>query len=312
MNDPIVPPYLIGTAIAAVCLLGAGTVVRLVAIRKQPPETAAGRLRSLKSWWIITSLVIGAALAGPFAIVVLSALVSLLAIREYAALPFHPPLARSVLVANYGLIVVSYGVLLVGQSEWFVKGFPLLAVLLPSVMLVLSGDAAHYTRQSGRITWALLVTTYGIGHLALLTTQTQPTNPDAGPAGLFLFVVAVTEVNDIAQALGGRRVGRRKLTAISPHKTWEGFGFGVLASVIVAAVLGPWLTTLTLGPLVAGGVLLSVAGLLGDLNMSAVKREVGVKDSGTMVPGQGGILDRIDSLTFTSPVFYYLWLGTCK
>ncbi|QEG40884.1 phosphatidate cytidylyltransferase [Roseimaritima ulvae] len=316
MNDLIVPPYLVRTAIAAACVMAAGTVVRLVAIRKQPNDVAAQRLQSLKTWWIITSLVIGAALAGPLAIVILAALVSLLALREYAALPFQPPLDRNALWGGYGLVLCSYGALLFGQGELFVKGFPLLAVLLPSTLLILSGDAAQYTRQVARMTWGLLVTAYGIGHLALLVKPPPSATPDTDVVGLFLFVVAVTEVNDIAQALGGRRIGRRKLSAISPRKTWEGFACGLFVSVIVAVLLGRWLTTLALGPLAAAGVLISVAGLLGDLNISGLKREVGVKDSGTMVPGQGGILDRIDSLTFTAPLFYYFylyyWLGTSK
>ncbi len=255
---------------------------------------------------------IGAALAGPVAIVGLLGLVSVLALREFAALPFRPPMNRNVLVASYGLVVVSYVALLAGQSETFITVFPLLAVFLPSVIQVLSGDASHFTRQVGRIAQALLVTTYGLGHLALLTTLPQQANPDVGPVGLFLFVVAVTEINDIAQALVGRRIGRRKLTAISPKKTWEGFAGGLVASTFASVLVGQWMTTMTCAQLIVAGVLMSVAGLFGDLNMSAVKREVGVKDSGTMVPGHGGILDRIDSLTFTTPLFYYFWLGCCQ
>jgi phosphatidate cytidylyltransferase len=124
-------------------------------------------------------------------------------------------------------------------------------------------------------------------------------------------------MNDIAQALVGRKIGRRHITPrLSPHKTWEGFLGGVLTSVVLGTLLAPWLTPFAdkspdIGWLpppawgaLAGG-LIAAAGFLGDINMSAVKRQSGVKDSGTLLPGQGGVLDRIDSLTFTAPCFLY-------
>ncbi|EMI15571.1 phosphatidate cytidylyltransferase [Rhodopirellula maiorica SM1] len=109
----------------------------------------------------------------------------------------------------------------------------------------------------------------------------------------------------------GRRFGRRKLTTVSPKKTWEGFLGGMIVTSVTAMLLGAWLTALPPLQCLTAGLLLSIAGQMGDLNMSAMKREVGVKDSGNLLPGQGGILDRIDSLTFTAPLFFYyfLWMN---
>jgi phosphatidate cytidylyltransferase len=106
---------------------------------------------------------------------------------------------------------------------------------------------------------------------------------------------------------------------LSPNKTWEGFLGGLLVTLILAVVLAPWLTGLTahpgplglsdalqrwLGPL-AAGLLIAVAGYFGDINMSGLKRDSGVKDSSKMLPGMGGLIDRIDSLTFSAPTFVY-------
>jgi phosphatidate cytidylyltransferase len=147
-------------------------------------------------------------------------------------------------------------------------------------------------------------------------------NPVGGAVGWFIFLVLLTETNDIAQALVGRRVGAHSITPkVSPHKTWEGLVGGIGVTMAAAMALAPLLTPLTsatapawttldwLAPLVwplAAGLAIALAGFLGDLNISAVKRDAGVKDSSHALPGMGGVLDRIDSLTLTAPVFYWL------
>jgi phosphatidate cytidylyltransferase len=137
-----------------------------------------------------------------------------------------------------------------------------------------------------------------------------------GAVGWLLYLVLLTEFNDITQALWGRKFGRRKLIPIiSPNKTWEGMILGTLSTLVFAVVLAPLLTPLAgnaetavrvmlIRPLLAG-LIIAIGGSFGDLTMSAVKRDVGVKDSGSLIPGQGGLLDRIDSLTFTAPLFFY-------
>ncbi len=133
-------------------------------------------------------------------------------------------------------------------------------------------------------------------------------NPLGGPVGWFLYLVILTETNDIVQALVGRRVGVRHITPkVSPNKTVEGLLGGMAVTVLMSMGLAPLLTPLPpwAWP-VAAGVVISLAGFLGDLNISAVKRDAGVKDSSHALPGMGGVLDRIDSLTLTAPVFYWL------
>ena len=131
-----------------------------------------------------------------------------------------------------------------------------------------------------------------------------------GVAAWFLFLIAITETNDIGQAWVGRRFGSHKIAPVlSPNKTWEGFFGGQFVAGLLAIAIGPYLTPLDWQQFVIAAVLIAVAGFFGDLNMSAVKRAAHVKDSGDALPGQGGILDRVDSLTFTAPLFYlYLML----
>ncbi len=122
---------------------------------------------------------------------------------------------------------------------------------------------------------------------------------------LVIFVSACTFMSDTGALFIGKALGRHKLApAISPGKTWEGSLGGVLTSLITGAALGLWLH-LPLIHALGLAAMCAVFGQIGDLCESALKRDLGVKDFGTVLPGHGGILDRIDSLLFSAPLAYY-------
>jgi len=135
-----------------------------------------------------------------------------------------------------------------------------------------------------------------------------------GPLGpwILLFALVITWVGDTAAYFVGRAIGRRKLAPqLSPKKTWE----GSVASMAGALLLGWWLSTrinvpapIVLGLAAAG----NLAGQVGDLLESSFKRSAGVKDSGSILPGHGGMLDRIDALILTIPVVWYYWIWFCS
>lgn len=121
-----------------------------------------------------------------------------------------------------------------------------------------------------------------------------------------LLVVTAVWVSDSAAMLGGRAFGRHKLApAISPGKTWEGAIGGLLGAVLGGLLVG-WPLRLPLGVVLIAAVLVAVAGLAGDLAESALKRSAGLKDTGTLLPGHGGILDRFDAMLFAAPAVYAL------
>lgn len=124
-------------------------------------------------------------------------------------------------------------------------------------------------------------------------------------AGWVLVACAVTWLNDTGAYFAGRFLGRRKLfPRISPAKTWEGFAGGMAASIAGALLFGQLLPHVAVQHLVVAGVLGGICGPLGDLSESMLKRSFGVKDSGAILPGHGGMLDRVDALLFNAPVVY--------
>lgn len=124
---------------------------------------------------------------------------------------------------------------------------------------------------------------------------------------LIFFVVVVTWAGDTGAYLAGKSLGRRALApVISPKKTYEGLAGGLVLACIMALVARGWfLPSFSLRDCLILGAILTMAGLIGDLTESAIKRGAGFKDSGALIPGHGGMLDRLDSLLFTGPAFYY-------
>lgn len=138
-------------------------------------------------------------------------------------------------------------------------------------------------------------------------------------AGPLLAILALVWISDTAAYLAGRTFGRRKLApSVSPAKTWEGAAGAIVASIAYAVILavsmpaiGAQVTGLSWVPYAAGAAALCVSGILGDLFESGAKRQAGVKDSGTLLPGHGGVLDRIDSACAALPIGALLmaWSG---
>jgi phosphatidate cytidylyltransferase len=179
--------------------------------------------------------------------------------------------------------------------------------LFLQVRLVLTGHNDGYLRTAGMLHWGLMMTVFNLSHAAFLLILRDKTNPAiAAGSGLMLYLVLLTQLNDVAQYIWGKTIGRRKIVpAISPNKTWGGFLGGVGTTTLCACLLGPILTPMNSIQALVAGLIISGGGFLGDLTLSALKRDLGVKDTSTLLPGHGGILDRVDSLMYTAPLFFH-------
>jgi len=171
--------------------------------------------------------------------------------------------------------------------------------------LVLAGETKGFIRAAGTLHWGMMLTVFSISHLAYLLVLPVK-NTAAGPIGLVIFVIFVTQFNDVCQYIWGKNFGKHKIIPkVSPNKTWEGFLGGLATISIVGSLIAPLLTPLTWVQGLGAGLLLGVAGFIGDVVLSSVKRDLDIKDSSQFIPGHGGVLDRIDSLTFTAPLFFH-------
>ncbi len=152
--------------------------------------------------------------------------------------------------------------------------------------------------------------TLGVLYIALPFSYLIPLRELVHGRRWVLFLIVVVWINDTFAYFTGRLVGRHKLSpVVSPNKTIEGGVGGIIGGVVAALIMNRYLD-LALGPLVvtALAVALGLVAMGGDLVESVIKRGAGAKDSGTIIPGHGGMLDRIDSIIFTIPVLYYFLL----
>ncbi|SHE55653.1 phosphatidate cytidylyltransferase [Chryseobacterium sp. OV279] len=147
---------------------------------------------------------------------------------------------------------------------------------------------------------ALLVCLFAFPHLSFIRETSSGLNS-------IIFVVVVTELNDVFQYLMGKFFGKHKITpTISPNKTLEGFIGGVFLTVILSNLLGFFLLKTDIFVNTIIGMILGIFGFFGDVLMSYLKRKAEIKDTGTLLPGHGGLLDRMDSLIFNAPIFFWI------
>ena len=295
-------PNVLAVFIAIGAVLLAATVLERM-FRHRLPEDMKPRLRS---WWAMVALYGAAALIGRTASIVLFAFTSFLALKEYLTLIPTRRADRAVLLVAYLAIPLQFYWIAIGWYGMFIIFVPVYMLLLLPVPMLLIGETAGYLRAIGTLHWGLMTTVFSVGHAAyLLVLPPLPDAPAGGP-GLLLFLLVLTEANDVAQYLWGKSLGRTKIIPkVSPKKTAEGLLGGIATTAALSVGLAPWLTPFDWGEALIAGTAIGIAGFFGDIAVSAVKRDLGAKDTGALLPGHGGMLDRLDSLTYTAPLFFH-------
>ena len=259
-----------------------------------------------KSWWVMSVIFIGATIFSTKISYVAIAFLSFVAFREmYSLLGFRQSDRRAIFWA-FMAIPIQYYLAYAGWYGAYIIFIPVVMFLLLPLRLVLKGDTKGIVKSMATLQWILMLTVFGISHMAYLLSLPELEGFKAGGRGLLLFLVFLTEINDVMQFVWGKLLGKHKIIPkVSPNKTWEGFVGGIISTTAIGYALG-FLTPLSTWPLLLISFLVAIAGFIGDIVMSSIKRDIGVKDTGTAIPGHGGILDRIDSLAYTAPAFFHL------
>lgn len=276
-------------------------------IGKLKPNVNLTELKSrTKSWWIMAIIFIGATLINTKISYVAIGLLSFFAFRElYSVLGFRKSDRRAIFWA-FLAIPVQYYLAYIGWYGAYIIFIPVVMFLFLPLRIVLKGDTVGIIKSVAILQWILMLTVFGISHMAYLLSLPEIDGFASGGRGLLLFLVFLTEINDIMQFIWGKLLGRNKIIPkVSPNKTWEGFIGGVISTTIIGYFLG-FLTPLSTTQVIFVSFMIAISGFVGDIVMSSFKRDIGIKDTGTSIPGHGGILDRIDSLAYTAPVFFHI------
>lgn len=269
-------------------------------------EVVANLNARIGAWWWMVAILCVCFLLGRVATLVLFALASFFALREFLTLtPTRRGDHLPMVLCFYLAIPLQYWLIGIDWYGLFAICIPVYGFLLLPAVTALGGDTQSFLERTTKIQWGLMLTVYCISYAPALLLLHVP-GYEGQNLLLLLYLLLVVQISDVLQYVFGKLFGRHKLApSVSPSKTVEGLLGGGLSAVAVGAGLW-WITPFSLWGSAGMSLLIVVAGFLGGLALSAVKRSLGAKDWGQMIEGHGGMLDRLDSVSFAAPVFFHV------
>jgi phosphatidate cytidylyltransferase len=299
--------WLVGGIVAL--LIAASLIGQFLRARASAPESIAvidNLIARVRSWWWMVAVFAAAFLLGKNATIVMFAFISFFALREFMTLtPMHRADHRALSLAFFIGIPFQYWLVLTNWYGMFAIFLPVYGFLLLPSVSALAGDVEGFLERSAKIQWGLMIAVYCISHVPALLTLDIP--GFAGQNALLLFyLVGIVQISDVLQYVSGKLFGRTKIApVVSPSKTLEGLLGGGAGAIVIGAAMA-WITPFNPLQSAAMAFVIVAMGFLGGLVLSAVKRSLGVKDWGDMIKGHGGMLDRMDSIVFSAPIFFHV------
>jgi len=279
--------------------------VALALAHKNPDKDYTELQLRINSWWWMIGILFFVLILSKSLAIAFFAFLSFLALKEFLSIVPTRQTDRRVIAWAYLAIPLNYMWI---WQEWygvFIIFIPVYIFLFLPVRMVLIGETKGFIRSAGTIHWAVMLTVFCISHISYLLVLPVK-NENAGVIGPVLFLLFMTQLNDVCQYMWGKMLGKRKIIPkVSPNKTWEGFIGGISSVTIISGFLAPALTPLDWMQGLIAGLIIGVSGFFGDVVISSVKRDLQIKDSGNLIPGHGGLLDRMDSIIYTAPLFFH-------
>jgi phosphatidate cytidylyltransferase len=280
--------------------------------------------RRVRAWLILFAVLAAAFLFGHAATVVLFGLISFWALREFITLtPTRPSDHRTLFWVFFLFTPLQFALVGTGYYGLYSIVIPVYAFLFVPARIAMAGDFKRFLERTAKIQAGLLICVYCLSYAPALLMLKLPPLPDGQPdtgggARLLFFFVLIVQLSDALQYAWSQIPTRHVIVpAINATRTWEGLLGGTASVTLIGAVL--WWATPFHGTswwmAALMSAVISLMGFAGGITMSAIKRDRGVKDYGTLVEGHGGVLDRLDSICFAAPVFFHCtrwWLILTK
>lgn len=292
-------------------VLSASTILFFALDKLMPTKDFGEILVRIKSWWIIISIGFVLLFLNKKVATIGLGFLSFVALRELLSALNLRLSDRRVVLWCFLIIPIQYYLAYINDFSMFITFIPVVMFLFIPIRSVIVGDTINATRSFTAIQYSLMLTVFSFSHIAFLVNikATPDVYFTAGNGGIVVYLILLTQFNDVLQFLWGKSIGKKKiLPKVSPGKTWEGFLGGVLTTTVIGYYLR-FLTPMTPGQSVIIAVTIGVGGFFGDVVVSLIKRDFGIKDMGNLIPGHGGIMDRIDSLSYTGMIYTHLLYG---
>lgn len=300
-----IPPHSFYMMILVLTVLIVSSSIAYYLKRKNPDKDCAELCQRIKSWWVMIAILFAFLLSNQGLAIAFFGFLSFLMLKEFLSIVPIRAEDRKVVFLAYAAIPIQYLWVNMAWYGMFIIFVPIFVVLILPMRMVMIGKTSGFIRSAGILTWTTILSVFNISHIAYLLVLPEK-NLAAGNVGLVLFILCMTQFNDVCQYVWGKSFGKHKIIPkVSPNKTWEGFIGGFLTITACSSVVAPLLTPLTALQGAGAGALIGFSGFIGDVVISSVKRDLQIKDSGNLIPGHGGLLDRLDSLCYTAPLFFH-------
>jgi phosphatidate cytidylyltransferase len=272
----------------------------------KPNATIDNLNARVKSWWLMIAVIGAAVWTGRTGVIALFAFASFLALREFITIaPTRRGDHKALLLSFLVVLPLQYFFVWIEWYGMYAIFIPVSAFLFLPIVAALSSDISNFLERAAVTQWGLMISVYCISLVPALLTLRIPGYEDRNLL-LVIFLILVVQSSDVLQYVWGKLLGRRKIAPeLSPSKTLEGFVGGTLSASALGAALW-WITPFAPGQAFLVALAITMMGFLGGLVMSAIKRDRGIKDWGSLIEGHGGMLDRLDSVCFSAPVFFHI------
>lgn len=290
-----------------------GATLAAAALRRWWPGATEGKsiivetlFARINSWWAMVLLLTLAGFFGRLGVVLLFAVASFSALREFLTLT-HKRRADhwAMMFSFFVALPLQYLLVYFGQVGLFTIFIPVYTFLFLPVLTAMRGDTAGFLSRVAETQWALMLTIFAASHAPALLLLDIP-GFEGKQILLIAWLVIVVQGADIAHFIVPRLMGRTRIVPGMAHsRTWEGF-LGCLGAGVVLGTALSWITPFAPWQAALMAIAVSALGYAGGMVMAAIKRDKGVVDWSHLIPGQGGFIDRLDSVVFSVPLFFHL------
>lgn len=296
MNRSLFTLVLIFAALSVIHLL------YLAVSRLQKDKDYTGIGFRIKTWWGMLFIFCLATLSNSVVSLLSLMVLAFFALKEYFSMIRTRKADRRLFLWAYLSIPLQFYWVYIEWYGMFIVFIPVYVFLLLPLPRLINKGTLGFLRSVSATQWGLMLMVFGLSHLAYFQFAT----PEYG-AGLVLFLVVLTQLNDAVHYLASIYFGKHKIVPTSnPYLTWEGFACAFVVTTAVSYLIYPHLTPLNPAFGYLSGMLISLSGFFGSLTVSVLKRDLLIGDDDKFAALKKSYLSRIDSLTYTAPVFFHV------
>lgn len=300
-------PGLVLATTAVVVTLAIVSLVYVLLQWHSPHENLPKIGERIRFLWVLTAVFILAVVYSYKILLIYITFLAFLALKEIFSITPTRRADRRVLFWAYLSIPIQFALIWMDWRQAFIVFMPVYVFVVLPMIMVIVGETRGFAKAWSTLGWGVLTTVFSLGYLAYILMLPAGADFSAGGAGLFLFLVGLAQFNYAAQFVFGKLFDNPRLRLkVSTTRNWASLVGSIVVTIPLAWLIAPLITPFTAAQAIAVGAMISAGAFAGYIILSAIKGDLQLKDRGTMTPGHGGVLNRIDAVVYTAPLYFYI------